>query len=62
MLGEDASHLLSGVTIASLGPLTSATLRSHGLQVTVEAAVPTVEALIEVLQGYFAHTGAGSSL
>jgi uroporphyrinogen III methyltransferase/synthase len=59
MLGEDASHLLSGVTIASLGPLTSATLRSHGLQVAVEAAVPTVEALIEALQGYFAHTGAG---
>ncbi|MGE4542760.1 MAG: uroporphyrinogen-III C-methyltransferase [Pedobacter sp.] len=53
MLGDDAAQLLSGVTIASLGPLTSATVRRHGLEVAVEAAVPTVEALIEALQGYF---------
>lgn len=53
-LGDDGKRLLAGVTIASLGPLTSATVRRHGLDVAVEAVVPTVERLIEALQGYFA--------
>ncbi|ABA90297.1 uroporphyrinogen III C2,C7-methyltransferase and uroporphyrinogen III synthase [Syntrophotalea carbinolica DSM 2380] len=52
-LGDDGQRLLAGVTIASLGPLTSDTVRRHGLEVAVEAAVPTVEMLIEALQGYF---------
>jgi uroporphyrinogen III methyltransferase/synthase len=60
LLGDDAPHLLAEVAIASLGPLTSATLRRHGLEVAVEAAVPTVESLIEALQLYFASAADGS--
>lgn len=52
-LGDDAQALLSKVAIASLGPLTSDTVRRYGLRVAVEADVPSVEALIEALQAYF---------
>jgi uroporphyrinogen III methyltransferase/synthase len=52
-LGNDGPRLLAGVAIASLGPLTSATVRRHGLEVAVESAVPSVESLIEALQEYF---------
>lgn len=60
LLGDDAPHLLAKVAVASLGPLTSATLRRHGLEVAVEAAAPTVESLIEALQLYFASAADGS--
>ncbi|MDY0262190.1 uroporphyrinogen-III C-methyltransferase [Syntrophotalea acetylenica] len=53
LLEADGRQLLSKTVIASLGPLTSATIRRHGLRVAVEAAVPTTEALIEGLEKHF---------
>jgi uroporphyrinogen III methyltransferase/synthase len=42
-------HVLEGVRIASIGPVTSGTLRAHGLTVDAEAAQYTIEGLIDVL-------------
>ena len=40
---------LKGVRIASIGPVTSATLRRHGIPVSVEASVYTVSGLVEAI-------------
>jgi uroporphyrinogen III methyltransferase/synthase len=43
---------LQGVRIASIGPITSATAREHGLTVDVEANPHTIEGLVEALLQY----------
>lgn len=44
---------LTGVVLASIGPMTSAALRRHGLEPTIEAAEATVESLAEaVIENY----------
>ncbi|MDQ6705498.1 MAG: uroporphyrinogen-III C-methyltransferase [Acidobacteriota bacterium] len=43
--------MLSGVKIASIGPVTSATARECGLEVTVEASEYTVSGLVEAIIG-----------
>ncbi|MDQ1239569.1 MAG: uroporphyrinogen methyltransferase / synthase [Thermodesulfobacteriota bacterium] len=48
-----ATDLLSGVTVASIGPITSATARHLGIQVHVEAAQYTIEGLVAALVGHF---------
>lgn len=54
MLGEGrASELLRSVVIASIGPITSQTIRETGLAVQVEATHYTVEGLIDALASYF---------
>jgi len=40
---------LAGVRVASIGPVTSATLREHGVAVDVEAPVYTTDGLIEAI-------------
>ncbi len=52
-LGADAGQLLQGLTIASIGPITSATLRRHGLRVDVEARDFTVPGLIAALERHY---------
>lgn len=51
------THHLSGTlentAIASIGPITSETVRSHGLEVMIEAAESTVAGLVQALQDYF---------
>ena len=42
-------EVLRGARIASIGPVTSGTIRSHGLRVDVEARVFTVDGLVEEL-------------
>jgi uroporphyrinogen III methyltransferase/synthase len=42
---------LNGVRLASIGPITSATARRLGLQVTVEAAEHTIDGLVEAILG-----------
>ena len=49
LLGEDNKHLLTGVILASIGPVTSATLRSLGLSVHLEAREYTIPGLVGVL-------------
>ena len=51
LLGEDRS-LLEGVKTASIGPVTSKTLKELGLGVTVEAGSAGVPPLIQVLCDY----------
>ena len=43
---------LSGVKIASIGPITSQTAREHGLEVTVEAQPHTIEGLVNGLANF----------
>lgn len=50
LLGENRLlHLLQGVLIASIGPVTSATCRELGLQVDIEPEIATIEALTEAI-------------
>ncbi len=44
--GQDA---LAGVRIASIGPITSDTIRSHGLSVDVEASPHTIPGLVRAI-------------
>jgi uroporphyrinogen III methyltransferase / synthase len=58
MAGEGAPELLANVTIVSIGPLTTATARRHGLTVHVEAASSTLEGMVAAMIDYFAkHPG-----
>jgi uroporphyrinogen-III synthase len=41
--------LLAGVKIASIGPITSATAREHGLEVHAEANPHTTAGVVEVI-------------
>jgi uroporphyrinogen III methyltransferase/synthase len=47
-IGADA---LSAVRVASIGPITSETLRKCGVAVDVEAASYTISGLVEALMG-----------
>lgn len=49
---NDPITLLSQYPIASIGPITTATIQSFGLQVTVEAEEATIESLTAALVGY----------
>ena len=53
LLGDTAPALLAGVTVASIGPITSQTARDLGLDVQVEAAEHTVPGLVAALEGAF---------
>jgi len=55
LLGDNFRELLEGVTVASIGPVTSATCRELGLPVHVEASEYTVDGLLEALLKHFAH-------
>lgn len=57
-LGPTAPDLLAPVTVASIGPITSAALRERGIQVTVEATPYTVEGLLDALERHFAGAAA----
>ncbi len=43
---------LEGVRVASIGPVTSATVRKHGLEVTVEASPYTIAGLAEAIAAH----------
>ncbi|HLI86502.1 MAG TPA: uroporphyrinogen-III C-methyltransferase [Bryobacteraceae bacterium] len=47
------AHSLDGVTVASIGPITSQTARSLGVQVTVEANPYSVDGLVEAILSVF---------
>ncbi|MEK6815288.1 MAG: uroporphyrinogen-III C-methyltransferase [Nitrospirota bacterium] len=58
MLGEGSPRLkLKGVTVASIGPVTSETVRRLGLPVTVEAAEATIPALVDALVDHYKTKG-----
>ncbi len=53
MLGEEAKSLLSKTLLASIGPITSDTLRKAGLNPAIEAREYTIKGLIEAISEYF---------
>ncbi len=52
-LGAEARELLSRVTVASIGPITSQALAERGVQVDVSASVFTVDGLLDALEAHF---------
>jgi len=54
MLGPRAAELLSGVDVASIGAITTATAEKRGLTVAVTAAVSTTAGLVEAMGQHFA--------
>jgi uroporphyrinogen-III synthase len=59
LLGDRAGRLLSGVAVASIGPVTSAAIRGSGFPVHVEPAEHTMAALVDALETFFASRAAG---
>jgi uroporphyrinogen III methyltransferase/synthase len=54
LLGENqVAETLRGAAIASIGPITSQTLRKLGFTVTLEAEESTMAGLVQALQGHF---------
>ncbi len=49
LCGHDVSRLLKDVKVASIGPLTSATCRELGLEVTIEAKHSSMDGLVDAL-------------
>jgi len=56
LLGPSAASLLSRVTLASIGPITSATAARHGLEIAVTAEVYTVAGLLDALEKHYQST------
>jgi uroporphyrinogen III methyltransferase/synthase len=52
-LGSEAHELLSRVTVASIGPITSQTLAERGVRVDVNASAFTVDGLLDALEKHF---------
>jgi uroporphyrinogen III methyltransferase/synthase len=50
LLGDEGPALLEGVTLASIGPITTATAEKAGLQVAITAASSTLEGLLEAMK------------
>jgi uroporphyrinogen III methyltransferase/synthase len=58
MLGQESwPHLLEGVAIACIGPVTAETARTCGLQVAVMPATSTIPALTEAIVTYYEGKG-----
>jgi uroporphyrinogen III methyltransferase/synthase len=54
MLGEELMlDMLKGVTVASIGPITSKSCRDLGLKVDIEPELHTLDALAEALEAHF---------
>ncbi len=52
-LGSDAPEILAKVTVASIGPVTSSTLKERGVLVDVSADVYTIDGLLDELDVHF---------
>jgi uroporphyrinogen III methyltransferase/synthase len=50
---NNVAELLRGVAIASIGPITSETIRKLGLAVTIEAEESTMAGLVRAIEGHF---------
>jgi uroporphyrinogen-III synthase len=55
LLGKTKPQKLSGIQFASIGPVTSATLREFGFHVDIEAKKYTIPGLIIAIRTYFAN-------
>jgi len=56
MLGKDLLvNMLKGVTVASIGPVTSRTCREMGLKVDIEPQRSTLAELVAAIAQHFTH-------
>ena len=53
LLGSIDKTIPSGIALASVGPITSTTLRELGYEPTLEAAEPTIESLVLAIARHF---------
>jgi uroporphyrinogen III methyltransferase/synthase len=53
LLGSSAAEVLGRLTVASIGPITSGTLRDRGVRIDVEAKAHTIDGLLDALDAYF---------
>lgn len=54
LVGESKlAEVLAGVAVASIGPITSDTVRKLGLRVTIEAIASTIPGLVQAIQRHF---------
>ncbi|MDQ2643764.1 MAG: uroporphyrinogen-III synthase, partial [Myxococcota bacterium] len=53
-LGPEAPAILSRISVASIGPITSKTLQSAGIRVDVAATEYTVPGVLDALSAYYA--------
>lgn len=51
--GHSPQEVLKGVTVASIGPVTSATLAEIGIKATIEAAEHTIKGLVQAITAFF---------
>jgi uroporphyrinogen-III synthase len=56
LLGENARTLLDGVILASIGPVTSDTLKKCGFPAAIEASEYTMQGLVEAISEYVNRT------
>lgn len=56
LLGENAGTFLQGVHLASIGPVTSETLKNAGYAPTIEAREYTMNGLVEAITEYVSRT------
>jgi uroporphyrinogen-III synthase len=52
VLDKPGRELLDGVKVASIGPITSGTLREHGIKVDVEADPHMIGGLVEAIRNF----------
>jgi uroporphyrinogen-III synthase len=55
LLGKGSTRSVKGIRMASIGPVTSATLRELGLRADIKATEFTIPGLVDAIAGYFAH-------
>ncbi|HMP51354.1 MAG TPA: hypothetical protein PKD05_07330, partial [Candidatus Melainabacteria bacterium] len=55
-LDASASNLLSGIAIATIGPVTARTARHHYKNVQIEADTHTIEGLLKAIGNYYSTT------
>ena len=57
LLGTEAARLLGPVKLASIGPVTSGSIREAGFEVAAEAAKYTSTGMVEAMLGYECKSG-----
>jgi uroporphyrinogen III methyltransferase/synthase len=55
-LGADAAQRLRGLTLASIGPITTETAQKHGLTITLTAGEYTIPGLVAALEQHYQHS------
>jgi len=53
------NKILKNTLVASIGPITSKTLRRHNIPINIEAAQYDIPGLIEAMEAYFVKEGSG---